>query len=129
VPNRWIETSRSLADQLGATTTDRYLVHADLHYGNVLAGTREPWLAIDPKPLAGDAEHAVPELLWTRADELEDSASVRRLLEVIVENGALDAEKARNWCIVRCVDAWLWGIEHGLTEDPKRCQQVLQALL
>ncbi|MCY0934812.1 phosphotransferase [Streptomyces sp. H34-S4] len=30
------------------------LLHWDLHYDNVLAGGREPWLAIDPKPLAGD---------------------------------------------------------------------------
>src|SRR5690606_39320812 len=30
------------------------LLHWDLHYANVLAGEREPWLAIDPKPLAGD---------------------------------------------------------------------------
>ena len=129
VPNAWIETSRALARRLGEMTTDRYLVHADMHYGNVLAGKREPWLAIDPKPLAGDPEHAVPELLWTRADELEDAPSVRQLLEVIVESGDLDAEKARIWCIVRCVDACLWGIEHGLTEDPRRCQRVVQALI
>lgn len=30
------------------------LLHWDLHYDNVLAGGREPWLAIDPKPLSGD---------------------------------------------------------------------------
>jgi streptomycin 6-kinase len=30
------------------------LLHWDLHYENVLAGEREPWLAIDPEPLAGD---------------------------------------------------------------------------
>jgi len=28
------------------------LLHWDLHYANVLAGQRQPWLAIDPKPLA-----------------------------------------------------------------------------
>lgn len=30
------------------------LLHWDLHYDNILAAEREPWLAIDPKPLAGD---------------------------------------------------------------------------
>jgi hypothetical protein len=39
-----------LAHELGASAGDQ-LVHADLHYGNILAGTREPWLAIDPKPV------------------------------------------------------------------------------
>ncbi|GGP14259.1 hypothetical protein GCM10012278_69320 [Nonomuraea glycinis] len=33
---------------------DRLLLHWDLHYDNILAGQREPCLAIDPEPLAGD---------------------------------------------------------------------------
>ena len=39
--------------ELLAETGDR-LLHWDLHYDNILAGDREPWLAIDPEPLAGD---------------------------------------------------------------------------
>ena len=105
------------------------LVHADLHYGNVLVGQRESWLAIDPKPVAGDPEHAVPELLWTRVDELEDAAAIRRLLAVLASSGELDGDKARGWAIVRGVDYWLWGLENGLTEDPKRCQRILAAHL
>jgi streptomycin 6-kinase len=69
VPEDWLATAGGLAHELGVSAGDR-LVHADLHYGNVLGGHREPWLAIDPKPVAGDPEHAVPELLWTRVDEL-----------------------------------------------------------
>ncbi|MEV4125830.1 aminoglycoside phosphotransferase family protein [Nocardia sp. NPDC049707] len=30
------------------------LLYGDLQYENVLASEREPWLAIDPKPLAGE---------------------------------------------------------------------------
>jgi streptomycin 6-kinase len=127
VPEGWLATADGLAHELGVSAGDR-LVHADLHYGNVLAGNREPWLAIDPKPVAGDPEHAVPELLWTRVDELEDAAAIRRLLAVLVGSGELDGEKARGWAIVRCVDYWLWGLEHGLTEDPKRCRRILAAL-
>jgi len=127
VPKGWLASAGSLAHELGASAGDR-LVHADLHYGNVLAGTREPWLAIDPKPVAGDPEHAVPELLWTRVDELQDAQAIRDLLAVLAGSGELDGEKARGWAIVRCVDYWLWGLENGLTEDPKRCQRILAAL-
>jgi streptomycin 6-kinase len=127
VPEGWLASAGGLADELGARAGDR-LVHADLHYGNVLAGHREPWLAIDPKPVAGDPEHAVPELLWTRVDELEDAAAIRRLLAILAGSGELDGERARGWAIVRCVDYWLWGLEHGLTEDPKRCRRILAAL-
>jgi streptomycin 6-kinase len=127
VPEGWLATAGGLAHELGASAGDR-LVHADLHYGNVLAGHREPWLAIDPKPVAGDPEHAVPELLWTRVDELEDAAAIRRLLAVLAGSGELEVGKARGWAIVRCVDYWLWGLEHALTEDPKRCRRILAAL-
>jgi streptomycin 6-kinase len=128
VPEGWLAIAGGLAHELDARAGDR-LVHADLHYGNVLVGSREPWLAIDPKPVAGDPEHAVPELLWTRVDELEDAAAIRRLLAVLAASGELDGERARGWAIVRCVDYWLWGLEHGLTEDPKRCRRILAALV
>jgi streptomycin 6-kinase len=127
LPEGWLAMAGGLAHELGARAGDR-LVHADLHYGNVLAGNREPWLAIDPKPVAGDPEHAVPELLWTRVDELADAAAIRRLLAVLAASAELDGERARGWAIVRCVDYWLWGLEHGLTEDPKRCRRILAAL-
>jgi streptomycin 6-kinase len=127
VPEGWLAAAGDLAHELGASVGDR-LVHADLHYGNVLAGNREPWLAIDPKPVAGDPEHAVPELLWTRVDELEDAQAIRRLLAVLAGSGELDGERARGWAIVRCVDYWLWGLENRLTEDPKRCQRILAVL-
>jgi streptomycin 6-kinase len=129
VPTDWLEGARALCQQLASHGDNRFLVHADLHYGNVLAGEREPWLAIDPKPIAGDPEYAVPELLWTRVDDVDGAAGIRRLLAVLVDNGTLDAGKAHSWAIVRCADYWLWGVENGLTEDPKRCRRILEALV
>jgi aminoglycoside phosphotransferase (APT) family kinase protein len=35
------------------------LLHGDFHRGNVLAGARVRWLAIDPCPAAGDREYDV----------------------------------------------------------------------
>jgi streptomycin 6-kinase len=123
----WLDSAQGLARELGARAGNQ-LVHADLHYGNVLAGEREPWLAIDPKPIAGDPEHAVPELLWRRLDEAADAGGLQRLFDVLVTSGELDSEAARGWAIVRCVDYWLWGLENGLTEDPKRCRRILEVL-
>lgn len=129
VPANWLETAQDLARQLETRADCHSLVHGDLHYGNVLAGERAPWLAIDPKPIAGDPEYAVPELLWTRVDDVNGGPGIRRLLKVLIESGTLDAEMARSWAIVRCVDYWLWGTEHGLTEDPIRCRRILEALV
>ena len=47
------------------------LVHQDLHGDNVLAAQREPWLVIDPKPLAGEREFAVAPIV--RSAELGHS--------------------------------------------------------
>ena len=127
IPPRWVDAAQSLARELGAAA-GRLLVHADLHYGNVLAGEREPWLAIDPKPVAGDPEFAVPEMLWSRLDEADGATGLRRLLSALVDGAGLDASRARGWAIVRCVDYWLWGLENGLTEDPQRCRRILDVL-
>ncbi len=127
VSKRWLDAACDLARELGPHVSDR-LVHGDLHYGNVLAGQREPWLAVDPKAVAGDPEFSVPELLWTRIDEVSDASGVRRLLAVLVESGALRADIACGWAILRCVDYWLWGLANGLTNDPVRCQRVLEAI-
>jgi streptomycin 6-kinase len=43
-------------DALSSTQGERVLLHQDLHGDNVLGARREPWLAIDPKPLLGERE-------------------------------------------------------------------------
>ena len=59
VPARWAILAAGLAAELAADA-GADLVHADLYYGNVLAGTRQPWLAIDPKAIAGDPNCQFP---------------------------------------------------------------------
>ncbi len=69
VPHRMVEQvvslGRAFADD---PATDGTLLHTDLHYENVLAADREPWLAIDPKPVSGDPHYEVAPLLWNRFD-------------------------------------------------------------
>jgi streptomycin 6-kinase len=126
VPSRWL--AAALAPELGGAG-EEVLVHADLHYGNVLAATRQPWLAVDPRAVVGTPEYSVPELIWTRADDLRTDADIRRLLDTLVRAGGLNGEIAHGWVVTRCVDYWLWGLEHGLTIDPVRCERVLHALV
>ena len=53
------------------------MIHGDLHGGNVLAGDREPWLVIDPKPVSGDPHYEVAPMLWNRWDEVIATGDVR----------------------------------------------------
>ena len=84
-----IETLR----ELSATQGEQVLLNQDLHADNVLSAEREPWLVIDPKPLAGEREFAVAPLV--RGWELGHSkaATLRRFDRLTSELG-LDRARA-----------------------------------
>jgi streptomycin 6-kinase len=90
-------------------------VHGDLHYDNVLAGHREPWLVIDPKPLRGDPHFEPAPMLWNRWDELVASGdlrdAVRRRFHTLVDTAALDERRARDWVVLRVVLNAVWELE------------------
>ena len=94
----------ALARELAATQGELVLVHQDLHGENVLAAEREPWLVIDPKPLAAEREFAVAPIV--RSGELGHSreAALGRLDRLCAEL-ELDRERARLWTIVQTT-AW-----------------------
>ena len=109
VPRRFVEQASALASDFAAdAATDGTLIHADLHYANVLAAQREPWLAIDPKPLSGDPCFEVPPMLWNRWDEIDEGdgvrAGVRHRMDTLVSGADLDPDRVRDWMIVRALD-------------------------
>jgi streptomycin 6-kinase len=127
VPGRWIDIACGLACDL-ATDPGNQLVHGDLHYDNILAGSRRPWLAIDPKPVTGNPERSVAELMWDRIDDATQPHEIHALFAALTRAGMLHSDRARAWTIVQAVDYWLWGLGAGLTEDPRRCERLLAAL-
>ena len=86
------------------------LVNQDLHAGNILSATREPWLVIDPKPLVGEAELDAVGLLRNAAWR-DGSAAVRRWVDVLAEKG-LDPDRMRAWGVAHSL-AWGWEDERG----------------
>jgi streptomycin 6-kinase len=118
-----VEVATALAPRAGGLLANR-----DLHYQNVLAGEREPWLVIDPKVMRGDAEFGLAPLLWRRLGEAGGPAGLRRRFDALVDEAGLDAELARGWTLLRAVDYQLWGLRLGLTEDPALCATVIDWL-
>jgi hypothetical protein len=78
--------------------------------------------------VVGDPEDALAELLWSRVDELNRVSGLNWLLDVIIDSAELNPGRAHDWAVVRCVDYWLLGLEHGLALDAARYQHVLEAL-
>ena len=114
VPRRGWPFERPLLDRAVDVfrTVDRTataLVNQDLHGWNILRAAREPWLAIDPKPLVGEREANGVGLLRNAAGE--GTAAVRRWLDVLAELG-LDRGRLREWGVAHAL-AWGWDEDEG----------------
>jgi streptomycin 6-kinase len=89
---------------------EQVLLHQDLHADNVLRAEREPWLAIDPKPLAGEREFSLAPIV--RSSELGHSErAIRRRLDRLSVELGLDRERARGWALAQTV-AWSFDSEY-----------------
>lgn len=126
--DRWVDTVSAVADDTG----DR-LLHWDLHYGNVLAADREPWLAIDPEPLVGDPGFD----LWPALDSgwgddptrTDAPRLVRRRFDILTEMLDLDRHRAAAWTGARLLQNTLWDIEDGQPAISAAAKLVDDALL
>lgn len=101
-----VDALRTLPSSQG----EQVLLHQDLHADNVLRAGREPWLAIDPKPLAGEREFGVAPIV--RSSELgHGRREVRWRLDRLSSDLGLDRERARLWSLAQTV-AWCFGSDY-----------------
>lgn len=121
IPRRLVEQAVALGVDLAADhAVPERVLHTDLHYGNVLAGDREPWLVIDPKPVNGDPHYEIAPMLWNRWEEIAGDVrgGVRRRFFALVDAGGLDPDRARDWVTVRMVHNAMWALGEGQGGNP-----------
>lgn len=114
LPRRLVAQAVSLGRDFAADEqTDGRIIHGDLHYTNVLAAERDPWLAIDPKPVSGDPHYEPAPMLWNRFDELAEDvrAGIRRRFHTLVDTAGLDEDRARDWVVVRMMTNACWRLQ------------------
>ncbi|WP_158850868.1 aminoglycoside phosphotransferase family protein [Saccharothrix deserti] len=115
---RLLRTCASAVAELVDDAGDR-LLHWDLHYDNILAGDREPWLAIDPEPLAGDPGFDLLPALDNRWDDVVATGDVPRAVlrrfDLLTDVLDLDRDRATAWTLGRVLQNALWDIEDGET--------------
>ncbi|MBZ4324422.1 aminoglycoside phosphotransferase family protein, partial [Streptomyces huiliensis] len=112
----WAADARPLVDEalelreaLAAGPADEppSLLHGAYHQGKVLAGERLPWLAVGPRPLAGERAYDLARLARDRADTLLASpgaaTTVRRRTARLADALEVDAERLRGWTLFRAV--------------------------
>lgn len=105
-----VDAAENAFEELVPTQGEQVLLHQDLHGGNVLAAEREPWLVIDPKPLAGEREFGLAPII--RSFELGHSKrEVLHRLDFLTAELGLDRERARGWAIGQTI-AWSFGSDY-----------------
>jgi streptomycin 6-kinase len=101
------DAALSYLNDLVPSQGEPVLVNQDLHGANVLAAEREPWLVIDPKPLAAEREFSAASIV--RSNELGHSkGDVLYRLDRLCSDLGLDRERAIGWTVVHTV-AWSGG--------------------
>jgi streptomycin 6-kinase len=112
-----VDEALALRDGLLAGTPEEVLLHGDYHHGNVLAGERMAWLAIDPKPLVGERAY---DLAWLARDRLSTLAAqpgsrsaARRRVAKLASALDVDPERLRGWALFRSVEAGVWFLSVG----------------
>ncbi|MFE9748581.1 aminoglycoside phosphotransferase family protein [Saccharothrix saharensis] len=113
-----LRTCASAVAEVVGEPGDR-LLHWDLHHDNVLAAEREPWLAIDPEPLAGDPGFDLLPALDGRWDAVVGTGDVPRAVlrrfDLLTDTLALDRRRAAAWTLGRVLQNALWDVEDGET--------------
>lgn len=128
VPAGILDAAVGFCEELGPKAGS-LLVNQDLHYFNVLRGDREPWLLIDPKPLAGDPEFCVVQMLWNRYAETGGAQSIDARFDTIVRIAELDRTTARAWTLVRAVVSWLWAYPDGTLPFVSTLAEIATAMI
>jgi streptomycin 6-kinase len=129
-------TTDLLADPSTQQPHQDRLLHWDLYDGNVLAGGREPWLAIDPEPVSGDPGYELFPILENRWDVLAATGSesavhdtVLRRFDQLTETTGQDRHRAAAWTLARILQEAVWAAEDGKPELEPSQSAVAAALL
>ena len=113
-----VELGATLLESLSASAArDSVVVHGDFNPGNVLAATREPWLAIDAKPMVGDPGYDPSQFLLQVDPPFEHHDPQAVLADRFAFFGELVGEDPRRlfaWAVAREVESVMWetGAEH-----------------
>lgn len=115
-----IQKAIGVLEDLLEEDTEPVLLHADLHHGNILSATRQPYLAIDPKGIVGAKGYDVgtfmvnPFGLAERADL--DSLLEKRLI-IFNEMLGLAKSKLAAWSFVHALLSACWSLDEAGKTD------------
>lgn len=110
-----VELGASLLESLPATATRSVLVHGDFNPTNILRAERDPWLAIDAKPMVGDPGYDPWPLVGQVGEPIPD-ARLGPHFAIVADVVGEPVERLLAWAVARTVESALWNASRG--NDP-----------
>jgi streptomycin 6-kinase len=127
VPSHLLEAGKEWLEAY-CPIEEQSLVNVDLHTGNVLAGEREPWLVIDPRPIVGEVAFGIAPLFWNLTPQ-ELSSSLRRYFDQVVDITEVDGTRAVQWTVTRTLYYWVWAWNTGYpVEEVAKAKYIVETL-
>src|SRR5207247_1637729 len=112
VEQRLVDAAAAAAGELAGSLAKLAVCHQDLQGSNVLKAQREPWLAIDPKPIVAEPAFDVASLLRDRRWSI-DRAIIQRRLDLLAAELDLNRDRMQGWGVVHALH---WGVGPGRIE-------------
>jgi len=111
LPAQMVEQAENWFPKLISSIRQPQLLHGDLHHGNMLSATREPWLAIDPKGVIGDTEYECVAFLRNQLPAGDERDVLRRRVEHLVKELELERDRVLAWGFSHSILSACWHLE------------------
>ena len=124
LPAPLVERAEGIYRELEASAPPPVLLHGDLHHENILRATRAPYLAIDPKGVAGEPAYEVGPWFYNPQPEIFQTPSLVQLLgrrlDIFTEALQMDRQRLLACAFAHSVLSAAWSIEDGGDDDSWR---------
>ena len=115
LPAQWVDRAEGLFRELFATAAPDVLLHGDLHHYNILAARRSPWLAIDPKGVAGEPAYETGALLRNPVPQVVTWPDLPRIqarrVDILAEMLGFERERIVGYGVAQAVLSAVWSLE------------------
>jgi streptomycin 6-kinase len=131
LPSRAIDKAQTCFSELLASVSNDYVLHGDLHHGNILYSEENGWTGIDPKGVVGEREYdLIPFLL----NEISSEDPIKQLefrAKSFAEQLQLNYERILMWGYCHSILSGLWCLEDSLDcwENSFVCARNFERLL
>ncbi len=98
---RWVERAAGWCRELRDSPAEG-VANRDTHLGNIVAGRREPWLLIDPKPYV--AERAFDGGFFAFKQALHGPLGGGEVVRAVAEGLGVEVERVGMWAALRGID-------------------------